>query len=63
MLRKSPRIRPQYDGRRQEADVAGQRAEIADVVGQALQLQRDAAQRLRARGVFWHFASASITWQ
>ena len=29
-----------------KADVAGQRAQIADVIGQPLQLQRDAAQRL-----------------
>src|SRR5438309_1534970 len=36
--------------RRQESDVARQRAEIAHVVGEPLELERDPAQRLRARG-------------
>ena len=39
-------------GGRQKADIAGERAEIADVIGDPLQFQRDDAQRGRPRRAF-----------
>ena len=44
MFRKSPRMRPQYDMVGRIADIAGQRAQVADMVGQPFQFKRDASQ-------------------
>ena len=48
-LRKSPRILPHADGGGQKRDVAGQRAEVAGVVGEPFEFERDGAQPLRAQ--------------